>query len=454
MRIADYTKEFSYNFKLGFPVMIGLFGHTFVGFMDNVMVGKLGATELAAASLANSFFFIAIAIGIGISMAITPLIAEAHGANNIQTGRAIFHNGVLICGIAGVALFLLLFSCFPLFKIMHQPQEVVELAIPYFKWIAVSIIPLMIFQGYKQFADGLSETKYAMYAVIFANIINVVVSYIFIYGLWIAPEMGLMGTAVGAITSRVLMVVFLHQLLTRKKKFAPYFRKWTRKRINKKMITSLLNIGLPTALQMFFEIAIFNVAVWVSGVLGAPTQAANQIALNLGSMTFTFATGLSVTAMIRVGNQKGKKAFQELKRIAGSIFLFVILLEVVFMILFIFGNELLPKLFVNLSDADKIAESTLVMEIAAKLLIVSGLFQVFDGIQVVALGALRGIQDVKIPTWITLCAYWLIAFPLLYYLGLYTNLGAVGIWIGLLCGLAFSAIFQTSRFYFLVRKMT
>lgn len=433
--------------------MIGLFGHTFVGFMDNIMVGKLGATELAAASLANSFFFIAIAVGIGISMAITPLIAEADGEKNIQKGRSIFHNGIVVCSLAGIILFVFLFSCYPLFNMMHQPKEVVELAIPYFQWISISIIPLMVFQGYKQFADGLSETKYAMYAVIFANIINILVSYVFIYGLWIAPEMGLMGTAVGAISSRILMVVFLHLILVRKQKFALYFRKWSAKRIDKRMIVTLLNIGLPTALQMFFEIAIFNVAVWVSGVLGAPTQAANQIALNLGSMTFTFATGLGVTAMIRVGNQKGKKAYKELRRIAGSIFLFVILLETLFMLIFIFGNHLLPRMFVNLSDADKIAESTLVIGIAAKLLLVSGLFQLFDGIQVVALGALRGLQDVKIPTWITLCAYWLIAFPLLYYLGLYTSLGAEGIWIGLLCGLAFSAIFQTLRFHLLTKKM-
>jgi MATE family multidrug resistance protein len=453
MRLRDYTREFPANFKLGFPVMISLFGHTFVGFMDNVMVGKLGARELAASSLANSFLFIAIAAGVGISMSITPLIAEADGEGNRQKGRSIFHNGLFLCLLSGLAFYALLYACHPLLHLMKQPQAVVELAVPYFKWISISIIPLMLFQGYKQFADGLSETKYAMYAVVLANILNIVVSYLFIHGWGIIPKLGLMGTAVGAISARTLMLFFLHFILKYQTKFKPYFRKFTYKRLHKQMLKKLSNIGFPTALQMFFEIAIFNVAVWVSGVLGEEAQAANQIALNLGSMTFTFATGLSVTAMIRVGRQKGMRNFDELRRIAGSVFLFVVLLETFFMLLFVLGNKILPLLFLNFSEVDKIVESTTVLTIASKLLIVSGFFQIFDGVQVVALGALRGLQDVKIPTWITLLAYWVIAFPLLYFLGLFTSLGTVGIWIGLLSGLAFSAVFQTLRFYYLLRKL-
>lgn len=453
MQLKNYTREFSYNLKLGLPVMIGLFGHTFVGLMDNVMVGKLGATELAAVSLGNSFMFIAIAIGIGFSVAITPLIAESDGEKNFVHGRTIFQNGLFLCTILGLLLFLGLYASSPIFKFMQQPDEVVALAIPYFKLVAVSIIPMLIFQGYKQFADGLSETKYAMYAVIFANVINIVVNYFFIYGIWIFPALGVMGAAVGTLVSRILMVFFIYFILSRKKKFKPYFRKFRFKRIKKIYIKKIIQLGLPSAMQMFFEIAIFNVAVWFSGILGAPTQAANQIALNLGSMTFTFATGLGVTAMIRVGNQKGKRDYKELRRIAGSVFLLVILLETCFMILFITCNTLLPKIFVNMSDADKIAESLIVVGIASKLLIVSGLFQLFDGIQVVALGALRGLQDVNIPTWITLIAYWVIAFPLLYYLGLRTSLGAVGIWIGLLVGLAGSAILLVLRFHFLTKRL-
>ena len=197
MQLSAYTKEFNTNLSIAFPVMMGQLGHVLVGFVDNVMIGRLGAAPLAAVSLGNSLVFIALSLGIGFSFAITPLIAEANGASNIEKGRSYFHHGIILCAVNGILLFLLLLLAKPILYYLDQPPEVVELAIPYLEIVAFSMIPLMIFQAYKQFADGLSQTKYAMYATLIANVVNVVFNYLLIYGIWIFPRLEVEGAATG-----------------------------------------------------------------------------------------------------------------------------------------------------------------------------------------------------------------------------------------------------------------
>ena len=218
-------------------------------------------------------------------------------------------------------------------------------------------------------------------------------------------------------------------------------------------MTKIIDLGFPSALQMFFEVAIFTAAIWLSGVLGKNAQAANQIALNLSSMTFMFGMGLGVAAMIRVGNQKGLQNFRELRRIAQSIFLLTFLIEVVFAALFLWGRHWFPSLYLDLDNVLNFADNSEVISLTAELLLVAAFFQISDGIQVVVLGALRGLQDVKIPTLLTFIAYWLIGFPISYYLGLHTDLKSMGIWIGLLSGLTASAIMLYIRFNYLTKKL-
>ena len=219
------------------------------------------------------------------------------------------------------------------------------------------------------------------------------------------------------------------------------------------MINKLFNLGFPSAMQMFFEVAIFTAAIWLSGILGKNPQAANQIALNLSSMTFMVAMGLSVVAMIRVGNQMGLNKYAELRRIAFSIFLIAILFAIIFASLFLIFNDVLPKLYLDFDDPSKIFDNSEVLEIAKTLLIIAAIFQISDTIQVIALGALRGMQDVLIPTLITFISYWVIGFPISYYLSMYTEYKSTGIWIGLLAGLTSSGIFLFIRFNYLTNKM-
>lgn len=453
MNLSTYTKEFSYNLKLAYPVILGMVGHTLIAIVDNIMVGKLGSTELAAVSLGNSLIFVAMSIGIGFSTAITPIIAEADAENKKGKIRLVFHNGLFLCTILGFVLFGLVVIAKPIMELLQQPKEVITLAKPYLDWVAFSLVPLIIYQGYKQFADGLSMTKYSMYAIVLANIIHVFFNYVLIYGVWGFPKMGIIGAGLGTVISRIAMVVFMHFILAKQEKLKNYFQGFSFNEIKKETISKIVNLGFPSAMQMLFEVVLFTAAIWLCGNIGKTSQAANQIALSLASMTFMFAMGLSVVAMIRVGNQKGNQDYKNLVIVARSIFLLAIFIEIIFAILFVFLHNSLPYIFLNMENQAQLIDNKEVVAIAAKLLLVAAVFQISDGIQVVVLGALRGLQDVKIPMYITFVAYWVIGFPISYYLGEHTALKAVGVWIGLLAGLSFAAIFLYIRFHFLTKKL-
>ncbi|MCM8569162.1 MATE family efflux transporter [Gramella jeungdoensis] len=444
MQLSAYTKEFGKNLNIAYPVMLGQLGHVMVGLVDNLMIGRLGAAPLAAVSLGNALVFIAMSLGIGFSFAITPLIAEADGAEDIEGGRSFFHHGLILSTLNGIFLFIVLLIAKPVLYYMDQPPEVVELAIPYLNIVAFSMLPLMAFQAFKQFADGLSQTRYAMYATLLANVVNVVFNYLLIYGIWIFPRLELVGAAWGTLISRFFMLWFVWEILRRKSKFVEYF-KWSKKEMLKwDIFKRLLSLGFPTALQMFFEVAIFTATVFLAGTLGTNPQAANQIALNLSSMTFMIAVGLGVTATIRVGNQVGLKAYRELRRISFSIFLLVFFIMGIFAILFILLNDILPGFYIDNFE---------VVSLAAQLLLVAAVFQLSDGMQVVILGALRGLQDVKLPTLICFIAYWIIGFPVSFYFGQPERMGSMGIWFGLLAGLTSSALLLYFRFNYLTKKL-
>ena len=453
MNIKQYTSEFKYNWKLAAPVMLGMLGHTFVAFIDNIMVGQLGTAELAAVSLGNSFMFIAMSIGIGFSTAITPLIAEADSSNNLKQARSTYKNGLFLCTTLGIVLFLGVYFSKPLMYLMKQPKEVVELAIPYLDLVAFSLIPLVVFQAIKQFSDGMSMTKYPMYATLIANVVNTILNYVLIFGKFGFPEMGIVGAAYGTLASRIIMVIYLWLLLRYKERSAKIVKNIKFFVLDVLMIKKIISLGSLSAMQMFFEVAIFTAAIWLSGLLGKNPQAANQIALNLSSMTFMVAMGLSVASMIRVGNQKGLQNFKELRRIAFSIFFLGIILATIFAILFFVFHKIMPTIYVDLNDKINYTDNMEVISIASKLLLAAAFFQISDSIQVVILGALRGLQDVKIPTILTFISYWCVGFPVSYFLGAKEMYGSFGIWLGLLAGLTTASVLLFLRFNSLTLKL-
>jgi MATE family multidrug resistance protein len=441
MALKDYTKEFPKNLHIAVPIMVGQIAHLLVALADNIMVGELGAAQLAAVSLGNTLIFIALSVGIGFSFAITPLVAEADAQGDSDKVTSIFHLGFLMSFIMGVLLMLLMFLSEPILYMLDQPKEVVDLAIPYMRWVALSLIPLMMFQAVKQFIDGLSKTTYSMIASIVANIINVLLNYVFIYGKFGFPRLEVEGAAIGTFVARILMFLILTVLLFFNKQFKSYF--YLLKSYSFGVINKLFHLGLPTALQMLFEVSLFTAAIFLSGTLGTNSQAANQIALNLSALTFMVGVGLGVTATIRVGNQKGLGHFSDLKRIARSLFLLTFIFELVFAFCFLFFRNQLPLIYIDNID---------VVELASKILIIAAFFQLSDGFQVVLLGALRGFQDVWIPTLICFIAYWIVGFPISFILSSYYDFGVQGIWMGLLVALSLSAVLMFLRYRYLLSR--
>ena len=453
MNLSNYTKEFSYNLKLSTPVILGLLGHTLVGMIDNIMVGKLDPINLAAVSLGNSYIFVAMSLGIGFSAAITPIVAEAHSERNNEKLKTSFINGFILCLFLGIFLYGSILLLKGTLIYLDQPQEVVRLALPYIDIVAISLIPLLLFQALKQFVDGLSKTIYPMYATVLANIINVIINYILIFGMLGFPKLGIIGAAIGTLISRFIMFSFLFYMLMNKEIIYDYISDLKSFVYNRFMIKKILSLGFPTSLQMFFEVGLFTSAIWLSGLLGEIPQSANQIVLNISSMTFMVASGLSVSAAIRAGNQKGLKNYKELKRISLSILLLGICFASIFSLVIYLLRDYLPYIYIDINNQENYFENIRLVSIASKLFIIVAIFQLVDSAQVIVLGTLRGMQDVKIPTIIVFIAYWIIGFPISFILGDESLMAESGIWIGLLSGLTFSSLFLYLRFLYLTNKM-
>ena len=442
--VQNYKEHFKKNFNLAYPVMLSQLGHMIVNVADSVMVGRLGAVPLAGASLANVIFHILLMFGIGISYAITPLVATADGEDDVDRSSSLLKHAVIINLITGIVLFALVAIAAPVLKYLDQPLDVVEMAIPYLNVVTLSLIPLMVFQTFRQFAEGLSDTKTAMKIVIISNLLNVALNYVLIYGKLGFEPLGLLGAGYASFIARILLAVWMTLYIYFGKEYAPYHLAFQLSSYSKRLFRQLLKIGLPTAFLFIFEVGAFGFAVIMIGWIGTEALAAHQIAINLAAISYMMASGLSSAAAIRVGNQLGLKDILTLRAAAFTLYGMVVVLMGACALVFIIGRYFLPSLYI---------EDSAVIEIAATLLIIAGFFQISDGIQVLSLGALRGLSDVKIPTLMTFIAYWILALPIGYVLAFPFNMGATGVWYGLLIGLSIVAITLLWRFNYLTKKM-
>lgn len=438
MTFAEFKENYFKTTSLAIPVMLSQLGQVLVGVADSMMVGRLGAEPLAAASLANSIFFVALMFGIGVSMAITPLVAMEDGKKNPKKISRLFNHGFIINMSTGTMLFLIIVLSSPLLHYLNQPNEVVVLAIPYLAIITFSMLPFMFFQTFKQLAEGLSQTKQAMYITLFCNGINVFLNWVLIYGNLGFPAMGLNGAGWATLISRVMMAGIIFYYVWNSNRYKPYALKMGIKKLSLPMITKMLKIGVPTGFQFIFEVGAFSSAAIMMGWISVNALAAHQIAINLASVSYMMASGLSIAAMIRVGNQLGRNDIRTLRDAGFTVFIMVAIFMSISAIIFIVFREFLPSLYIN---------DTGVIKMSATLLVIAGLFQLSDGIQVVGLGALRGMSDVRIPTIVTLVAYWIIGLPLGYVFAFVLGMKEVGIWYGLLIGLTVTGILLLFRFH-------
>jgi MATE family multidrug resistance protein len=434
---SNYQEHFSQTLKLAVPIVIGQVGHVMMGFVDNAIVGHVSPINLAAASLANGFFFVIMVVGLGITYIISPLVSMANGAGNRAESSKIVNNGFFVNLTVGILLSIITYFASTLIGYMHQPAEVTALAIPYCRLIGVTAIPMMLFQNYRQFLEGLSIMRPAMYITLGANIVNAAANYIFVFGKFGFPAMGLQGSGFATLSARTSMALVIIYYILKSDRCREFQLNPFKEAIDFGLIRKILKLGLGSGFQYFFEVACFAFAAYMAGWLGAFPLAAHQIALNMASITYMAVVGISAAGAIRVSGAIGA-GNRLLARRAGfsaiGLAFFYMLCTATLLVLL---KSIIPHIYVSEPQ---------VIAIAAKLLFIAALFQIFDGVQATGLGVLRGMTDVKIPTVITFIAYWVISIPLAYFLGFILKFGIQGIWVGLLIGLASSASLLFLRF--------
>lgn len=431
------------NLKLALPLVGGQLGSVLVMVSDNIMVGRLGITELAAISLGVAIFSILFVVGYGISQGLPPLIAEAFGKGDDVAISKHLANSLLINLLFAIVIIALTEVTIPILGMFGQSPEVVELAIPYLRLSVISMFPFMIFLGFKSFSDGIGRTAIGMNALIFGNVLNIGLNYVFIFGKLGFEEMGVYGAGLSSLIARIAMLAFWLLLAMNSKRYRPYLVDLKTSQLSLISFKKVFSLSGVTAIQMLFEVSLFSASTILMGQFGEMPQAAHQVALNIITVTFMVTSSFAIAGTIEVGRLFGKKDWIQIRYAGAS----AMALSVSFMaltgLLLLSLRMYLPELYVT-------DQSTI--ELAAELLIFAIIFQIPDGLQVASISALRGLQDVLWPAFYTFLSYIILGLSVAYFLAFEFNLGPKGIWIGLIVGLSSSAFLNLRRFWRLSNK--
>ena len=431
------------NLSLAFPIILSQLGQVTVSLVDTFMVGILGTVELAAVAFATSIYSLVFIFGLGFSLGQTPHVGKAFGKKQWWKIGVFFQNALVINITLGILLSGIIFLMTPLLYHLNQPVNVVNMAMPYFKWSVASTVPILLFFTCRQFAEGVGNTKIAMWVTISGNILNITLNYLLIFGKCGFPALGIEGAGITIFIVRFLMasafviLIFEHTAL---KKYTQYFS-W--KKIHSHAIKLLIKTGLPISGQLVVEVLVFSLSAIMIGWINEVNLAAHQIVLQLASATFMVGLGVGAAGTILISQQFGSKHYQNTRFIALTSLHIVTAFNLLTAIAFIVLRYQIPSWFS--SDPE-------VIHVAAQLFIIAGIFQLFDGWQMVGLAALRGLTDVTFAMLIAITSYVIIAMPVGYYLGFTWNLGSVGVWTGLCIGLIVAAVAYRWRFLYFMKR--
>ena len=437
MNFSKYKTQYSKTLSLAVPVIFSQMGQVIVQLADNAMVGRLGAVPLAAVAFGGTVIFILFIFGMGMSIGLTPLVGELLAQRKYRQQTVYLQNSIVLYALMGIAIFALQYLTIPLLKYMGQPEEVVAMSIPYYKYLMWSMIPFMLFAPLKQFLEGIGNTKAPMVILVAANALNVILNWIFIYGNLGSPAMGAAGAGLATMISRVMcpilgVIYFLsHDSLKRYLMLAP------KPRISRFHIHSLIKMGFPIALQMTMESSAFVITTIMMGWISTTALAANQIAITMSNVAFMIVMGIGSATTIRISYEYGLRDFATLRLSATASYHIGLLWNAVTALLFITMRRYIPMIFT--SDPE-------VIRVASQLMIMAAVFQFSDGLQCVSMGILRGIQDVKITAVIAAFSYLLINLPVGYLIAFRLGGGAPGLWGGYIFGLSIAAYLLNRRY--------
>ncbi len=424
--------------KLALPIIFGELAQMFLHILDAAMVGAVSYKHLAAAALVLSVMNIPFVFGIGITISVSQMVSLANGKKD---GRLVSHylfNGFLLCAFSAILISLAIELSKNILFHLGQDAEVAKLALPYLQIMGWSVIPMLLFMALKQFTDGLEHTKTAMILSLLALPLNAFLNWLLIYGNWGFPRLELVGAGWSTLITRCLIFIVLVLIIF----YHPLFRRYiaVRKKewkLKWQTLKDLLYIGIPSSFQITMEAGAFAVSGIIIGTIGAVEQASHQIALSLASLTFMVSMGLSQAGSIRTSNAFGRRDTVAIGFIGKSTIAIALVYGTICALIFIIFQHTLP-LFFN--------SNAMVVSLSAYLLLFAALFQISDSTQAVSAGLLRGIKDVKVPTYFIAVAYWIIGLPAGCVLAFYFKMGAAGMWTGFIIGLSLSAIFLTLRF--------
>ena len=434
-------QEIKETVGLAIPIIIAQLGVVLMGVADNIMVGRmLGKTALGAAGLANSIAFMVGSLAVGGLAVVAPLVSKANAEQDTGRISQLFRASIWVAIGFSVVLTTITGLCAAYFPLFGQPDSVNVLAEPFLWVIGLSNIPLILFVATKQLSDGLGLTRVAMSVTLVGLAINVVLNYLGMSEHYL--DLGILGAAYATLTTRVVMFVVLFGYVKWNRRFEAIFQAAYAHLPLKEMAGLITKLSIPGGFQFFFEIAAFSIAVIMMGWIGENELAAHQVAINIASTFYMMASGIGFAGGIRVGDGRGQGRPSQIRRSGNVAVGLVIAFMSTTMLAMIFLDEWFVSLYLN--------EPT-VRAIAIRLIFIAAIFQLSDGLQVVALGTLRGLSDVTLPTIITFVAYWVIALPLGYVLAFYTDLAERGVWYGLLAGLTASAVLLLFRFYHLTQ---
>jgi MATE family multidrug resistance protein len=420
--------------------MAGQFGQMLMGLTDTLFLGHVGVAPLAAAALTNIVMSTLYVFGIGLLSSIGVLASQAHGAGLHETKVQVFRSAVWLSLLVGTALTLVAFLCSPALPLLGASFDAEQAAKIYFPPMAWSLLFGIGFTGAKTFCEAVGRPNTPMMILYGGVLLNACVNWLLVFGHCGFPQFGILGSGIATLISRATVMLLTTGYALRANRLGlDALFPW---RLDLRNLGSLVVLGLPVGLQLLSEVGAFNFAALMMGWLGTAALAAHQIAITCAATTFMFPLGISQAASIRIGHAIGEFRFQGIRTIGLGAIAASATVMAVFATVFITAGGSIARLFTTGNE---------VVALASLLLVVAGLFQVVDGIQVTAAGCLRGIADVRTPMMLAYFVYWIVAIPLGYSCAFLLGWGPIGVWFGLAFALALAALILTTRFYWLTR---
>jgi len=417
--------------------MIGQLGIIILSFADTMMVGRCGTAELGAASFVNNMFNLVIVFSTGFSYGLTPFVGNHYGrGENASVGR-ILKNALAVNAVVAAGLMALMFVLYLNIHRLGQPAELLPLMRPYYIVLLISLLFVLLFNAFKQFADGITDTVTPMVILLGGNVVNIFLNWILIYGKWGMPRMGLLGAGIATMTARILMLLCFVAVFFTAKRYRPFVRGFKESSVNKEDFVALNKMGMPVGLQMGMETASFSLSTIMVGWLGTVALAAHQVMLTVGQLGFMMYYGMAAAVAVRASNFHGQGDVVRVRENVSAGFRIILVMAAAVSI---------PLLIMRNSLGFLFADSAEVAAMVAQLVIPFAIYQFGDGLQCNYSNALRGISDVKMVMVYAFIAYFLISLPSAYIFGFVLDWGLTGIWMSFPLGLTSAGLLFYRRY--------